>query len=277
MPACAGIGLRAQHHAAVVAERPAVGWLEAHSENYFGRGSQSLHWLLQAREHYPVALHGVGLSLGSTDPLDTEHLREWRRLIVRVQPAVISEHLSWSSIDGRFSNDLLPLPYTREALAHLVDRVDQVQELLGRRILIENLSSYLQFDQSDMPEWVFLAELSRASGCGILLDVNNIYVNAHNHGFDADAYLAALPREAVGEIHLAGHSVRELGGQTVLIDTHSTHVCADVWQLYAQAIARFGAQPTLLEWDADIPALEVLVAEAQRADQVAGEALAAAA
>ena len=172
---------------------------------------------------------------------------------------------------------MLPLPYTREALAHLVDRVDQVQELLGRRILIENLSSYLQFDQSDMPEWVFLAELSRASGCGILLDVNNIYVNAHNHGFDADAYLAALPREAVGEIHLAGHSVRELGGQTVLIDTHSTHVCADVWQLYAQAIARFGAQPTLLEWDADIPALEVLVAEAQRADQVAGEALAAAA
>ncbi len=277
LPLRAGIGLRAQHHAAVVEQRPAVAWLEAHSENYFGAGSQSLQWLLQAREHYPVSLHGVGLSLGSTDPLDRTHIAEWRRLIERVEPAAISEHLCWSSVDGRHSNDLLPLPYTAEALRHMIARVSQVQEILGRRILIENLSSYLQFEHEDLPEWEFLAALARASGCGILLDVNNIYVNAYNHGFDAAEYLGAIPPAAVGEIHLAGHTTRVLGGRPVLIDTHSAPVCAAVWKLYAQAIARFGPQPTLIEWDADIPALDVLVAEAQRADRIAGEALAAAA
>ncbi|MEZ5512312.1 MAG: DUF692 domain-containing protein [Steroidobacteraceae bacterium] len=277
LPPRAGIGLRAQHHAAVADERPPVAWLEAHSENYFGAGSQSLHWLLRAREHYPISLHGVGLSLGSTDPLDQEHIAEWRRLIERVEPVAISEHLCWSSVDGRHSNDLLPMPYTAEALRHMIARVSQVQEILGRRILIENLSSYLQFEQEEMPEWTFLAELARASGCGVLLDVNNIYVNAHNHGFDATEYLRAVPRAAVGEIHLAGHTSRVLGGRTVLVDTHSAPVCAAVWKLYAQAIAHFGAQPTLIEWDADIPALDVLVAEAQRADQIAGDALAAAA
>ncbi|MEZ5475052.1 MAG: DUF692 domain-containing protein [Steroidobacteraceae bacterium] len=277
LPPLAGIGLRAQHHAAVIEQRPAVAWLEAHSENYFGAGSQSLQWLLRAREHYPVSLHGVGLSLGSTDPLDLAHIDEWRRLIARVEPAAVSEHLCWSSVDGRHSNDLLPLPYTREALRHVTARVIQIQELFGRQMLIENLSSYLQFEHQEMPEWVFLAELARASGCGILLDVNNIYVNAMNQGFDPLEYLHAIPRDPVGEIHLAGHSTRAIGDDTMLIDTHSAPVCDAVWDLYAAAIKRFGAQPTLIEWDADIPALEVLVSEAKRAERVAGEALAIAA
>ena len=262
----AGIGLRAIHHQEVIARNPTVGWFEAHSENYFGRGSPR-HALEKIRRDYPLSLHGVGLSLGSTDNLDTAHLGEIVQLTRDLQPMLVSEHLSWGSVGGRFTNDLLPLPYTEEALRHMIARVRQVQEALGRQMLIENVSSYLQFAHSQMDEWEFLAELAKESGCGLLLDVNNVYVNAMNHGFDALHFLDRVPREHVREMHLAGHSVRRVGGREIRIDTHNTPVCDAVWALYAAALERFGAVPTLIEWDADIPALEVLVAQAHKADR----------
>jgi uncharacterized protein (UPF0276 family) len=277
MPARAGIGLRAEHHAAVLASQPAVAWLEVHSENHFAAAG-SAHTALEAiRANYPISLHGVGLSLGATDALDREHLAQLRLAIERYEPALVSEHLCWSNAGGRHTNDLLPLPYTQEALQHLIDRVGEAQDALKHQLLIENVSSYLTFRESAMTEWDFLAALARQSGCGILLDVNNIYVSASNHGFDPHEYLAALPRESVAEIHLAGHSRRVLEGRELLIDTHNARVCDEVWALYATAIARFGRTPTLIEWDTDLPALEVLVDEAGKADRIAGEALALAA
>jgi len=195
IPACAGIGLRSAHVHEILATRPALGWVEVHSENYFGRGIPH-HYLERIRTQYPVSLHGVGLSVGSTDALDRNHLAALRQLIVDIDPVFISEHLSWSSVDGRYLNDLLPLPYTEEALVHVAARIAEIQEHLGRQILIENISSYLQFGHSVIPEWEFLAELAHRSGCAVLLDVNNIYVSACNHGFDADHYLPLLPRRA---------------------------------------------------------------------------------
>jgi len=271
MPAQAGIGLRALHHRAVQDERPDVGWFEAHSENYFADGGAAIDCLDRIRAHYPLSLHGVGLSLGSTDPVDARHLSKLVRTVRRFEPALVSEHLSWSSADGLFTNDLLPLPYTEEALRHASSRIAAVQDALGRQILIENVSSYLTFDCSAMTEWEFLAGVARESGCGILLDVNNIYVAARNHGFDADAYLDGIPRGAVGEIHLAGHSEVLIDGHRLLIDTHSAPVCADVWALYGKALRRFGPVPSLIEWDMDIPPLATLVAEAGKADGVRNE------
>jgi len=268
MPACAGIGLRAQHHADVLEERPAVGWFEAHSENYFADGGAHLDYLDRIRADYPLSLHGVGLSLGSADPLDREHVRRLARLSRRVEPTLVSEHLSWSSVGGTFANDLLPLPYTEEALRHVSAKIAQVQDLLGRRILIENVSSYLEFSCSRIPEWEFLAAVATTSGCGILLDLNNIYVSACNHGFDAQAYLEAMPRCGVEELHLAGHTPVIHGGRELLIDTHSAPVCADVWELYRAALTRFGAVPTLIEWDADLPPLATLVTEADKANSI---------
>ena len=264
-----GIGLRAQHHAQIVAQRPAIGWLEAHSENYFAHGGSQRDFLMQIRAHYPLSLHGVGLSLGSIDPLDRQHLRELERLVYEFDPMLVSEHLSWGSVGGRFVNDLLPLPYTEEALRHMADRVRQVQDVLGRQILIENVSSYLQFTCSQMTEWEFLTALVRESGCAILLDVNNVYVSAMNHGFHAPTYLQAVPAAAVREIHLAGHAVNRIGSREIRIDTHGEPVCQAVWELYALAVERFGSVPTLIEWDTDIPALDVLVTEAHKADSVA--------
>ena len=269
LPLRAGIGLRAQHQSELLQSRPAIGWIEAHSENYFGAGGVQHQYLEKLRAIYPLSLHGVGLSLGSTDPLSRTHLQQLGRLVRQFEPMLISEHLSWSSVDGRFTNDLLPLPYTEEALRHLVARVSYVQEMIGRRILIENVSSYLQFTHSTLSEWEFLAELARQSGCGILLDVNNVYVNAQNHGFDPKIYLRSLPIAAVEEMHLAGHTARQVGERQMLIDTHNQQVCGAVWDLYAFAVQHFGRVPTLIEWDADIPALQVLVAEANRADQFA--------
>jgi uncharacterized protein (UPF0276 family) len=269
-PLRAGIGLRAQHHADILACRPEVGWVEAHTENYFAAGGAQRHYLERIRTHYELSLHGVGLSIGSTDPLNRMHLREVGRLIRQFQPILVSEHLSWSSIEGRFTNDLLPLPYTDEALQHMISRVLDVQDALGRQILIENVSSYLQFNHSTLSEWEFLAELARQSGCGILLDVNNVFVSAQNHGFDPQEYLQALPRAAVMEMHLAGHTVRQVGQRQILIDTHNRHVCDAVWDLYAFAVRQFGRVPTLIEWDADIPPVDVLVAEAAKADHIAG-------
>jgi uncharacterized protein (UPF0276 family) len=263
----AGIGLRAVHHAEVIERRPDVGWLEVHSENYFARGGAPRNALARARELYPISLHGVGLSLGSCDPLNREHLATLARLIRDFDPALVSEHLCWGSVDGRFTNDLLPLPYTEEAVRHLTQRVGQAQNELGRRLLIENVSSYLQFAESQMSEWGFLDLLAQESGCAILLDVNNIHVSAMNHGFDALEYIQGIARGAVAEIHLAGHSIETIAGREIRIDTHGAVVCDAVWELYGAALRRFGPQPTLIEWDTDIPALDVLVCEAHKADK----------
>jgi uncharacterized protein len=268
IPAVAGIGLRAQHHHDILEQRPTVGWLEAHSENYFALGGAQPRMLEKIRADYPLSLHGVGLSLGSVDSLDRRHLENLKRTVERFEPALVSEHLSWGSVSDRYFNDLLPLPYTVEALDHMVTRVTQVQDYLGRQILIENVSSYLEFTCSSMSEPEFLASLVERSGCGLLLDLNNIYVSAHNHGFDARQYIALMPRSAVREIHLAGHARNRYGERDILIDTHGTHVCSDVWALYAITIQRFGDVPTLIEWDTDIPALPVLVEEAHRADSI---------
>jgi uncharacterized protein (UPF0276 family) len=269
----AGIGLRAPHVRQILAERPAIPWLEVHSENYYADGGPALAALERLRADYPISLHGVGMSLGGVDPLDPDHLRKLARLADRTKPALVSEHLCWSAVDGRALNDLLPLPYTEEALAHVCGRVARVQDYLGRTIAVENVSSYLAFADSTIPEWEFVAAVARRTGCRILCDVNNIHVNAVNHGFDADAYLAALPREAIAEIHLAGFD----DSGPCLIDTHGAPVAPEVWALYARAIARFGRVPTLVEWDTDIPPLETLLAEAARAQAVleARDALAA--
>jgi uncharacterized protein len=215
---------------------------------------------------YPISLHGVGLSLGSADGLDGGHLARLGRLIERVEPGLVSEHLSWSASGGRHFADLLPLPYTEEALAVVCWNVEVAQEVLGRRILVENPSSYLRYRHSTIPEWEFLADVAARTGCGILCDVNNVFVSACNHGFDPHRYLRAMPREHVGEIHLAGHSLRELGdGRSIRIDDHGSRVCAEVWALYAEAVALFGPVPTLVEWDTDVPPLGVLLEEAARA------------
>jgi uncharacterized protein (UPF0276 family) len=266
LPASAGIGLRAAHHAEVLAKSPEVAWFEAHTENYFADGGGHVECLSRIRERYPLSLHGVGLSLGSTDPLNAPHLARLKRAVDRFAPALVSEHLSWSSVNGRFANDLLPLPYTEEALRHVSGRIAAAQDALGRQLLIENVSSYVTYRCSTLPEWEFLAAVAVESGCGILLDLNNIYVSAHNHGFACDDYLEGIPLGAVGEFHLAGHTRIELDGQPLLIDTHGSRVADAVWDLYRRALRRFGPLPTLIEWDTDIPGLEVLQAEAQHAD-----------
>lgn len=263
-PSRAGIGLRTPHYQSIIASNPDVAFLEVHSENFFGDGGQPLKYLARFREDYAVSTHGVGLSLGSTDALDREHLRKLKRLVDWIEPALVSEHLCWVGVNGRFLNDLLPLPYTPESLRHVVSRVNAVQDYLRRDIMIENVSSYLEFAASTIPEWEFVREVSRRTGCKILLDVNNIYVNATNHDFDACTYLEAIPIGSVGEIHLAGFE--DTGD--ILIDTHGAVVSDDVWLLYEHAIARFGHVPTLIEWDTDIPELAVLLGEAQKASAI---------
>ena len=271
IPAQAGVGLRSPHYREFLETRPTAGWLEVHPENYFAAGGKPLHFLEQLRAHYPLSLHGVGLSIGSTDPLNTRHLDQLKGLIQRFEPALVSEHVSWGSVGGRYHNDLLPLPYTEEALAHMVERIGQVQDYLGRQILVENISSYLEYQISTIPEWEFIVALAGRTGCGLLLDVNNIYVNACNHGFDPEIFLTAIPVEQVQEIHLAGFTVTTFSDGQMLIDTHSRPVCEEVWALYRQAVQRFGPVPTLIEWDADLPPLPVLLAEADQADVILRE------
>jgi uncharacterized protein (UPF0276 family) len=262
----AGIGLRAEHGAEFLERDPDVGFIEVHAENYFGRGGLPLHVLRRARRDHALSVHGVGLSIGSTDPLDAAHLQRLGELIDELQPAFVSEHLSWTSHRGVHLNDLLPLPLTDEALDHVVARVDAVQTRLRREILVENVSSYFEYADSTIPECEFLAALARRSGCGLLLDVNNVYVSAANHGLDAVDYVQRMPIDAVRELHLAGHVRKPCAGGEMLIDSHSEPVCADVWALYAVALRRFGAVPTLIEWDSDLPPLDVLLAEAGKAD-----------
>lgn len=266
VPAQAGIGLRPPHFRRVLAERPPVPWFEVHSENFFCAGGEMLHMLQDVRRDYPLSLHGVGLSLGSSDRLHQEHLAKLKTLVQHVQPALVSEHLCWGAVGPRHLNDLLPLPYTEEALDLMVEHVSRAQEYLGRELLMENVSTYLSFTHSTIPEWEFVAGLSRRSGCGLLLDVNNIHVNSVNHGFDPHAYIHAIPAAAVREIHLAGFTAKPGLGAPLLIDTHSRPVSDEVWALYREALAHVGAVATLIEWDQDIPELEVLQAEAAKAE-----------
>jgi uncharacterized protein len=267
VPARAGIGLRSPHHDLLVREHPRVGWIEAHTENYFHDGGPQVRALERARALYPLSLHGVGLGLGSADPIDREHLRRVQRAIERFEPVLVSEHACWGHSGGEHFNDLLPLPLTEEAVRHLAARVREVQDALGRQILVENLSSYLGFADSQLAEWEFLGALVAESGCALLLDVNNIYVNSVNLGLDAERYIAGVPGDAVREIHLAGHLRKQVGERELLIDDHGSAVHPDVWRLYEIALQRFGPVPTLIEWDTDVPALEVLVAEARLADR----------
>ena len=243
---------------------PDVDLLEVHSENFFGAGAATED-LLTARLTYPVSLHGVGLSIGSIDTLSAPHLAELRTLIHKTEPVFVSEHLSWGSVGGVHFNDLLPLPYTEEALDHFCERVTQVQEILGRRILIENPSSYLRYRHSTIPEWEFLLAVSERSGAGLLLDINNVYVSARNLGFDAVEYLAYLPGDAIEEVHLGGHTVKSFAEGELLIDDHGSAVCDEVWQLYIQAIQRWGIKPTIIEWDTNLPELSRLLLESELA------------
>jgi len=265
IPAAAGIGLRFPHHEHVTGTRPVVPWFEVHAENYFGGGSVR-RILETVRRDYPLSLHGVGLSLGSAEGLNPAHLARLAALASALEPGLVSEHLSWSVVGGSYLADLLPLPLTEESLDVVCRHVEQAQQALGRTILIENPSTYLQLPHETIPEWEFLAALAARTGCGLLCDVNNIVVSAANHGWDALAYLAALPAGAVGEIHLAGHALRSLpNGRTLRIDDHGSRVSAEVWTLYEQALQRFGARPTLIEWDTDIPAFDVLCEQAAQA------------
>ncbi len=263
----AGIGLRSPHLADIARERPAIGFLEIHAENYLAP-SPALQAVERLRGDYPLSLHAVGLSLGSADGLDEAHLARVAALVRRLEPAWVSDHLSWSVSGGRYFNDLLPLPYTEEALEVVVRNVGRLQETLGRQVAIENPSCYLGFVHSTLSEPEFLSELVRQSGCGLLLDANNIVVTAHNLRLDAGDWLAGLPAASIIEYHLAGHAVNDADGQPILIDDHGSRVSEGVWALYAEVLKRFGPRPTLIEWDTDIPPLAVLLDEAARADRV---------
>jgi uncharacterized protein (UPF0276 family) len=266
IPAKAGIGLRSRHYRDVLNDQPVVAWFEVHSENYFGKGGAPLSYLEAVRNDYPLSLHGVGMSLGSVDELDSRHLRQLKELISRIEPALVSEHLAWNSFGGRYLNDLAPIPYTDAALTHLAARISRAQDFLGRQILLENPSSYLEYRFSSYSEAEFLNELSKRTGCGILLDVNNVYVSCQNHGWNALAYLYGIDAARVAEMHLAGHGRNAAGEHSILIDTHDRPVCEAVWQLYQAALRIIGSRPTLIEWDADLPSWQVLVDQAARAD-----------
>lgn len=269
MKPVAGIGLRSPHLAEIVRDRPATGFLEIHAENYLAH-SPALGTLERLREDYEVSVHAVGLSLGSVDGLDEVHLDRVATLIRRLEPALVSDHLAWSVAGGRYFNDLLPLPYTEEALGVVERNVQRLQERLGRQVLVENPSCYLAFAHSTLSETAFLAELARRTGCGLLLDANNIVVTAHNLRLDPGAWLDGLPVTAVGQYHLAGHAVNDADGEPVLIDDHGSRVGEGVWALFDEIVRRYGPRPTLVEWDTDLPALDELLGEARRAEQALG-------
>lgn len=268
LPAAAGVGFKPEHFDQLRATTPRVGFLEVHAENYMGAGGLPHHQLGLLRRDYALSIHGVGLSIGGADALNRDHLARLKALCDRYQPDSFSEHLAWSSHGGDYLNDLLPLPYTQETLDQVCQHVTEVQEVLGRRMLLENPSTYVLFEQSIIPETEFLAEVVRRTGCGLLLDVNNVFVSATNHRTDAMAYLAAFPIEAVGEIHLGGHTEEELPSGPLLIDAHGTPVADPVWALYAAVLALTGPLPTLIEWDNDVPPWPELLAEVLRAQDL---------
>ena len=270
LPPRAGVGFKPEHFDAIRPQRPDLGFFEIHAENYMGAGGPPHRRLEAIRADYPLSLHGVGLSLGLPRPLDRDHLSRLKALIQRYEPGLFSEHLAWSSHDVGFLNDLLPLPYTQETLALVVAHIDETQAALGVRMALENPSSYLAFADSVIPETEFLAEVAARTGCGLLLDVNNVFVSATNHGFDAGRYLNAFPLDLVEEIHLAGYfDSRDDDDNALLIDAHDSPVREIVWSLYESVVARGGARPTLIEWDNALPAWDALYAEAERADAIA--------
>ncbi len=268
LPGTVGVGFKAEHLPAIQTTPPALGFFEVHAENYMGDGGRPHAQLALLRRDYAISIHGVGLSIGGAGPLNTDHLARLKRLCDQYQPESFSEHLAWSSHDNGYLNDLLPLPYTAETLGIVCDHIDLVQATLGRQMLLENPSTYVLFAQSTMDEVGFLAEVVRRTGCGLLLDVNNVIVTSTNHRMDARAYLADFPLHAVGEVHLGGHTEESLPSGPLLIDAHGTPVAEPVWALYAEVIARIGAKPTLVEWDSNVPPFDVLLAEAARADLV---------
>ncbi|HIO91973.1 MAG TPA: DUF692 domain-containing protein [Leucothrix mucor] len=268
-----GIGLRSQHFSTIAAQRPAVPWFEILSDNYLLEGTVQREFIQQIRPDYPITFHGVGLSIGSVDPLNKEYLKRLLKLKKELEPAWVSDHLCWTSAHGYSTHDLIPLPYTTQVVDHIADRILQVQDVLGERLVIENVSSYMQFKDTDMSEWDFINQVIEKSDCNLLLDVNNIYVSAQNHGFNAEEYLLAMPAQRVKEIHLAGYEDKK----THLLDTHSRPVTPPVWDLFAKAVQHVGNVPVLIEWDNDIPEFSRLMQEADTAKQTQHKSLAAAA
>jgi uncharacterized protein (UPF0276 family) len=266
-----GIGLRTPHINEFLEKKPKVAWVEVHSENYFSEGGRQLHLLEQVRRDYPISLHGVSLSLGSSDDLNWQHLTQLKNLSQRIDACLVSDHLSWSSFNGQYLHDLLPLPYTEESLAHIVERIGQVQDFLGRQILIENISSYVKFTHSTITEWEFLREVAEQSSCDILLDLNNIYVSSTNLGFNPYTYLSAIPARAIKEIHLAGFSTVIINEEEVLIDSHNQRIVPAVWDLLRESVQRFGTKPVIIEWDSGLPTLDKLCLEAVRAENIIRE------
>jgi uncharacterized protein (UPF0276 family) len=267
LPAGAGIGAKPQHFESLLSDSRGPAFIEVHAENYMGAGGPPHHWLGRLRERYPLSLHGVGLSIGGESPLDEGHLDRLAALVARYEPAQFSEHLAWSSHGGAWFNDLLPLRYDHATLARVADHLDRLQSRLRRQVLLENPSTYVEFEGGDFDEAGFIAELVRRSGCGLLLDLNNAYVSACNHGRDVMAWLDALPLAAVGEVHLAGHAHdRDAAGDPLLVDDHGSAVAAPVWDLFERLAERQGRLPTLIEWDTDVPAYAVLMAQARQAE-----------
>lgn len=268
-----GIGLKSQHYGKILDEKPPVSFFEIHAENYMVEGGAHHRILSEIAKDYPLSVHGVGLSLGSVEGIDDNHLERLATVVDRYKPWLVSEHLAWSVSGGTYLNDLLPIPYTQESLDVVVANVSKAQDRIGRQILVENPSSYMAFDSSSMLELDFLISLTINSGCGLLVDVNNIYVSACNNGWSAEDYINAIPGDLVGEIHLAGHTKRDIEGTILRIDDHGSPVCDEVWKLYANLVARIGMRPTLVEWDNDIPSLDIWVGQAQMAQKTAAHAL----
>lgn len=264
-----GLGLRAEHYADILDGDPAIDWFEVISENYMVPGGQPLKMLDRIRQRWPVAMHGVSMSIASTAKPDLDYLNGLKALAERVEPRWISDHLCWTGVHGKNLHDLLPIPYTRESLDHVCDRIDLVQNVLGRALTLENVSTYVRFAEADMTEWEFISEMSRRSGCWLLFDVNNVYVSSFNHGYDPLDFLNGIPQDRVVQFHMAGHE--HLG--THIIDTHDREVCADVWELYRHALKRFGAVSTIIERDADIPPLDEIMIEVEETRRIAAEAL----
>ena len=259
-----GVGLRPKHYPYILEHKPRMDWFEAVSENYIDSGGRPLHMLEQIRKNYPIVLHGVSLSIGSTDPLNRNYLKRLKALVDRIEPELVSDHLCWTGVDGENLHDLLPLPHTKETVEYVAQRVQQVQEFLGRKILLENVSSYIGFQQSIMSEWEFLTAVTEKADCGILLDLNNIYVNSFNRQFDPQKYLENIPIERVAQFHLAGHT--DMGNY--LFDTHTGEIISPVWDLYQKSVVRFGDVPALVEWDTDIPEFSELQKLTQKAKEI---------
>jgi len=266
VPETAGIGLKAQHYNEILEDQPPLGWFEVHTENYMGEGGAPHFYLEKIRRDYPLSLHGVGLSLGTDGELDKDHLNKIKKVVDRYQPGLVSEHISWSIQENHYLNDLLPLPYTEESLKIVCDHIDQMQAHLRRQILVENPSTYLQFKMSNMEEPEFLNEVTSRTGCGLLLDVNNIYVSCENHGWHAKDYIKKIRPSSVGEYHLAGHAIKKVKGRTLRIDDHGSNISRDVWALFEYSLDHIGIRPSLIEWDSNIPSLMTLKQEAERAE-----------